>query len=1742
MAVAELYTQYNRVWIPDPEEVWKSAEIAKDYRVGDKVLQLLLEDGTELDYPIDPESLPPLRNPDILVGENDLTALSYLHEPAVLHNLRIRFAESKLIYTYSGIILVAMNPYKQLPIYGDAIIHAYSGQNMGDMDPHIFAVAEEAYKQMARNNRNQSIIVSGESGAGKTVSARYAMRYFATVSKSSSNAHVEDKVLASNPITEAVGNAKTTRNDNSSRFGKYTEISFDERNQIIGANMRTYLLEKSRVVFQSENERNYHIFYQLCASAQQLEFKHLKLGSAEEFNYTRMGGSTVIEGVNDRADMVETQNTFKLLGFKEDFQMDVFKILAAILHLGNVQIAAVGNERSFISEDDSHLKVFCELLGLENSKVAQWLCSRKIVTTSETVVKPMTRPQAINARDALAKKIYAHLFDFIVERINQALQFSGKQHTFIGVLDIYGFETFDVNSFEQFCINYANEKLQQQFNLHVFKLEQEEYMKEDIPWTLIDFYDNQPVIDLIEAKMGILELLDEECLLPHGTDENWLQKLYNNFVNKNSLFEKPRMSSASFIIQHFADKVEYKCEGFLEKNRDTVYDMLVETLRASKFHLCAKFFQENPIPSSPFGSMITVKSAKQVIKPNSKHFRTTVGSKFRSSLYLLMETLNATTPHYVRCIKPNDEKLPFEFDSKRIVQQLRACGVLETIRISAQSYPSRWTYIEFYSRYGVLMTPQELAVSDKKQVCKVVLHRLIQDSNQYQFGKTKIFFRAGQVAYLEKLRLDKLRQGCIVIQKHVRGWLQRKKFLRERQAALTIQQYFRGQQTVRKAITALALKEAWAAIIIQKHCRGYLVRNLYQLIRVATITIQAYSRGFLARRRYRKMLEEHKAVILQKYARAWLARRRFQNIRRFVLNIQLTYRVQRLQKKLEDQNKENHGLVEKLTSLAALRAGDIEKIQKLETELERAATHRQNYEEKGKRYKDTVEEKLAKLQKHNSELEIQKQQIQLKLQEKTEELKEKMDNLTKQLFDDVQKEERQRILLEKSFELKTQDYEKQIQSLKEEIKALKDEKTQLHHRLEEERVTSDGLKGEVARLSKQAKTISEFEKEIELLQTQKIDVEKHVQSQKREMREKMSEITKQLLESYDVEDVRSRLSVEDLEHLNEDGELWFAYEGLKKATRVLENHFQSQKDCYEKEIEALNFKVVHLSQEINHLQKLFREENDINESIRHEVARLTSENMMIPDFKQQISELEKQKQDLEIRLNEQTEKMKGKLEELSNQLNRRLEEEGTQRKAAEAQNEIHTKAKEKLMDKIQELQEASEHLKKQCETESEVGSDFRQEASRLSLENRDLEEELDMKDRVIKKLQDQVKTLTKTIEKASDVHLPSGPKEYLGMLEYKREDEAKLIQNLILDLKPRGVVVNMIPGLPAHILFMCVRYADSLNDANMLKSLMNSTINGIKQVVKDHLEDFEMLSFWLSNTCHFLNCLKQYSGEEEFMKHNSPHQNKNCLNNFDLSEYRQILSDVAIRIYHQFIIIMENNIQPIIVPGMLEYESLQGISGLKPTGFRKRSSSIDDTDAYTMTSILQQLSYFYTTMCQNGLDPELVRQAVKQLFFLIGAVTLNSLFLRKDMCSCRKGMQIRCNISYLEEWLKDKNLQNSLAKETLEPLSQAAWLLQVKKTTDSDAKEIYERCTSLSAVQIIKILNSYTPIDDFEKRVTPSFVRKVQALLNSREDSSQLMLDTKYLFQVTFPFTASPHALEMIQIPSSFKLGFLNRL
>ncbi|XP_061630697.1 unconventional myosin-Vc isoform X3 [Phyllopteryx taeniolatus] len=1614
MALIQLYTQFNKVWIPDAEHVWKSAEIVRDFHFGDHILQLLLENGTELKYPVDssPPELPPLRNPDILVGENDLTALSYLHEPAVLHNLKVRFLESRIIYTYCGIILVAFNPYKQLPIYGDAIIQAYSGQNMGDMDPHIFAVAEEAYKQMARDHKNQSIIISGESGAGKTVSARYAMRYFAVVSKSGSKTQIEDKVLASNPITEAIGNAKTIRNDNSSRFGKFTEISFDNRYRIIGANMRTYLLEKSRVVFQAESERNYHIFYQMCACGHLPQFKELRLMSADQFHYTSLGGDIIIDGVNDRKSMEETQQTFSLLGLKEDFQSDVFKVLAAILHLGNVEIKSSGDDRSSISHSDPHLHIFCELLGVRADDLVRWLCNRKLPLVNENVVKPLHKDRAVNSRDALAKWIYAHLFDCVINRINKALQVPGKQHAFIGVLDIYGFETFDINSFEQFCINYANEKLQQQFNLHVFKLEQEEYMKEDIPWTLIDFYDNQPVIDLIEARMGILGLLDEECSFPQGTDQSWLQKL-SNYLNSNPLFERPKLSNETFVIQHFADKVEYQCKGFLEKNRDALYEELVDVLRVSQFAFLAKCFQEQGKEGLNMKG-IRVKPARPSVRPANKQLRTSVGDKFCSSLSLLMETLNATTPHYVRCIKPNDEKLPFEYDSGRVVQQLRACGVLETIRISAQSYPSRWTYFEFYSRYSILMTSEEEGINDKTQMCKYVLQRLIEDPNQYKFGRTKIFLRAGQVAYLEKLRLDRLRGACITIQKYVRGWIQRRNFLRLRQATILIQHYIRGKRTVRKAVSAANLKQGWSAVVIQRYWRGFRIKKVYQT-------------------------------------------------------------------------------------------------------------------------------KMTELQSDVDGLIIRKQNMEKMFEASSKEQKEKFDQIKMNLLEEKETQARLRKIAENNLGIQRQDHEKELGRLKEEIRRLKDERVSLQMKMEDGDQMAADLQDQVAQLTKHVKVIPELRRDLSNLQNQKNNVDRRMKQQSEEARAKLHEISRLLAGSVVEEDILLGLTADYSEKTYEAEDLLAAFNGLAKATRTLENHRKEQKESYETQIEGLRLKMDYLQNENSSLQTLFIEKNNINDNIRQEVCRLSSENSVIPQLKVQISELHRQKNELEVLVEEQKKELEEKSDAIKNTLQRRIEEESSKCRHFEEQVEGLEETKKDLQGKIKDLQVENDHQSRQLQMERDAKIRLRLEASQLSSKNLDFEDLLDQKERTIKQLENHMISL-ETAQKAQKTSSPS-PKHYLGMLEYKKEDESRLIQNLIVDLKPKGVAVNMIPVLPAYILFMCIRHADYMNDEDKVQSFMNVTISAVKKVSMAHQNDLASLVFWLSNMYQLLNCLKQYSGEEEFRKQSTPRQVNNCLQNFDLSDHQQVVSDLAICIYHQFIAAMERALTPAIVPGMLEHESLQGICSMKPRGFIKRSSNNNsDTETYTISFIIQRLSHFHTNMMQHGTEPHLIKQVVKQLLFHIGATTLNNLLLRKDMCSCRKGMQIRCNISYLEEWLQEKDLQSCHLIDTLKPLTEAAWLLQVRKSTDDDAKAITEKCTELNTVQIVKILNSYTPTDGFEKRVASSFVRKVQSLRQDHDGSAQLMMDAHYRFPVTFPFSPSSQALELLQVPSSLHLEFLTMI
>jgi myosin-5 len=698
----ELYTKGSRIWIKDSTQVWQCATIKVNFNQKEKCLIVDDEYEQEINLPIeDIASLPPLRNPDILIGANDLTSLSYLHEPAVLYNLRVRFLDQSAIYTWCGIVLVAINPFCDLEIYGEETIQTYhKSQGSAQLDPHIYAVSEEAYSKLERDNYNQSVIVSGESGAGKTVSAKFAMRYFASIAGSQSS-NIENRVLASNPIMEAIGNAKTTRNDNSSRFGKYIQILFDAQTRAItGGNMRTYLLEKSRVSRQNEGERNFHIFYQMCTYAQKNNLKHLKLKSDTEFNYLGQIEPTQYD------DMSRFVEAIQCLGFTDKQQNLIFNVIAAILHGGNIDFTKIDDEKCCISDySERHLQTFCELLGLDPTATKQWLTHRVLKTgMREIITTSLTSELALYGRDGLLKFVYEKMFSWIVGLINRALGPTVASHTyqFIGVLDIYGFEHFENNSFEQFCINYANEVLQQQFNQHVFKLEQEEYVREGIDWQFIKFTDNQPVIDLIEAKpIGILCLLDEECKMPKGTDETWGAKLYAQ-LTVGEVFQKPKFGSrTSFIIQHFADIVIYNVEGFLEKNRDTIWDEQIDLLKRSTFIdvLFMDDFSSEPTQKTGGKTKITPQQQHQ---RQQKQAKATVGSQFRDSLAALMRTLNTTEPHYVRCIKPNDNKAAFEFNNIRAVQQLRACGVLETIRISSNGFPSRWSYQDFANRYRVL--------------------------------------------------------------------------------------------------------------------------------------------------------------------------------------------------------------------------------------------------------------------------------------------------------------------------------------------------------------------------------------------------------------------------------------------------------------------------------------------------------------------------------------------------------------------------------------------------------------------------------------------------------------------------------------------------------------------------------------------------------------------------------------------------------------------------------------------------------------------------------------------------------------------------------------------------------------------------------------------------------------------------------------------------------------------------------
>ncbi|KAI1617669.1 myosin heavy chain [Exophiala viscosa] len=768
------------VWVKDPEKAFVRGWIVED--VSAKKVLVQFEDGSQIETDVDEVDKV---NPAKFDKADDMAELTHLNEASVIHNLQTRY-QADLIYTYSGLFLVTINPYCPLPIYGNDYIRMYKGQAREDTRPHIFAVSDAAFRRLVEEGENQSILVTGESGAGKTENTKKVIQYLAAVATSDLDtpitgrtpgkhlSNLSQQILRANPILESFGNAQTVRNNNSSRFGKFIRIQFTRSGQIAGAFIDWYLLEKSRVVRVSQQERSYHIFYQLLAGADQRMRDSLLISGmdVENFAYIRAGNDT-ISGVSDRDEWNTLIEAFHIMNFSEKEQLAVFRTIAAILHLGNVAVrqeSRAGDQASLTPEARASVDKACQLLGVQTDPFIKGLLHPKVKAGREWVEKVQTPEQVRLALDALSKGIYERGFGDLVNKINTQLDRGGVSSDdshFIGVLDIAGFEIFETNSFEQLCINYTNEKLQQFFNHYMFVLEQEEYAREQIEWQFIDFgKDLQPTIDLIELPnpIGIFSCLDEDSVMPKATDKSFTDKLHSLWEKKTPKYS-PARTRQGFLLTHYAAEVEYSTEGWLEKNKDPLNDNLTRLLAASKDVHIANLFSD------------CVEEVDEPYSPRSrvkKGLFRTVAQRHKEQLSSLMRQLHSTQPHFVRCILPNHKKKPKQFSAPLVLDQLRCNGVLEGIRIARTGFPNRLTFAEFRSRYEVLCENMPKGYLGGQEAAKIMLDRLKMDRANYRVGITKVFFRAGVLADLEEQRDGLIREIMSKFQSVARGFMQRR--------------------------------------------------------------------------------------------------------------------------------------------------------------------------------------------------------------------------------------------------------------------------------------------------------------------------------------------------------------------------------------------------------------------------------------------------------------------------------------------------------------------------------------------------------------------------------------------------------------------------------------------------------------------------------------------------------------------------------------------------------------------------------------------------------------------------------------------------------------------------------------------------------------------------------------------------------------------------------------------------------
>uniref|UniRef100_A0A672JMD5 Myosin-7 n=1 Tax=Salarias fasciatus TaxID=181472 RepID=A0A672JMD5_SALFA len=780
-------------FVPDPEEEYVKASITS--REGDKVTADTEKGKTVTVKECDVHP----QNPPKFDKIEDMAMFTFLHEPAVLFNLKERYA-AWMIYTYSGLFCVTVNPYKWLPVYNQEVVVAYRGKKRSEAPPHIFSISDNAYQYMLTDRENQSILITGESGAGKTVNTKRVIQYFASIAagggkkdaSSDKKGTLEDQIIQANPALEAFGNAKTIRNDNSSRFGKFIRIHFAASGKLASADIETYLLEKSRVTFQLKAERDYHIFYQIL-SQKKPELLEMLLITNNPYDYAFISqGETTVASINDAEELMATDDAFDVLGFTQEEKNGIYKLTGAIMHYGNMKFKQKQREEQAEADGTEDADKVAYLMGLNSADLIKGLCHPRVKVGNEWVTKGQNVQQVYYAIGALSKAVYEKMFLWMVVRINHSLDTKQPRQYFIGVLDIAGFEIFDFNTFEQLCINFTNEKLQQFFNHHMFVLEQEEYKKEGIEWTFIDFgMDLQACIDLIEKPMGIMSILEEECMFPKASDATFKAKLYDNHLGKSNNFQKPRIvkgkPEAHFALVHYAGTVDYNINNWLVKNKDPLNETVVGLYQKSNLKLLSFLFAGYAgADSAQDGG-----KGKGGSKKKGSSFQT-VSALHRENLNKLMTNLRSTHPHFVRCIIPNETKTPGAMENPLVMHQLRCNGVLEGIRICRKGFPNRILYGDFKQRYRILnpaAIPDGQFIDSKKGAEKL-LGSLDIDHNQYKFGHTKVFFKAGLLGQLEEMRDDRLSLIITGIQARSRGLLARvefQKIVERRDALLVIQ-------------------------------------------------------------------------------------------------------------------------------------------------------------------------------------------------------------------------------------------------------------------------------------------------------------------------------------------------------------------------------------------------------------------------------------------------------------------------------------------------------------------------------------------------------------------------------------------------------------------------------------------------------------------------------------------------------------------------------------------------------------------------------------------------------------------------------------------------------------------------------------------------------------------------------------------------------------------------------------------